>query len=118
MEGPKKNPRRDTVHRQVWGVKDRSKTNYRREKLALRKKVNEDEHLGTYVGSRRRDRNGSLSARPNGLGWTKRKRLNCVFVSETWTCQKKERGIPAVGGRRKKAHRAALAATHTTVEHT
>ena len=46
MEGCRRKPRRDTVHREVCGVKGRSKRKDRTKgkTLALRNKVKEEEH--------------------------------------------------------------------------
>ena len=49
MEGYRRKTRSDTVHREVCGVQDRSKRKDRiRERLALRNKVKEEEHLEIY----------------------------------------------------------------------
>ena len=53
MEGYRRKTRSDTVHREVCGVQDRSKRKDRiRERLALRNKVKEEEHLEIYGGLR------------------------------------------------------------------
>ena len=49
MEGYRTKPRRDTVHREVWGYKTEVKERIEmRERLALRNKVKEEEHLEIY----------------------------------------------------------------------
>ena len=54
MEGHRRKPRKYTVHREVCGVQDRSKIKGRnKERLALRIKVKEEEHLRTYGGLRK-----------------------------------------------------------------
>ena len=46
MEGCRRKPRRDTVHREVWGYKTEVKEMIEiRKRLALRNKVEEEEHL-------------------------------------------------------------------------
>ena len=60
-------PRRFYVHREVWGIRDRSKKYERkRQTRALKNEVEEEEHLQTY-GGLRKDRNENIFARPNGL---------------------------------------------------
>ena len=52
MEGYRMKPR-DTVHREICGVQDRSKRKHRnRKRLALRNEVKEEEHLEIYGGLR------------------------------------------------------------------
>ena len=48
MEGFRGRPRRGTVCRGVWRVQDRSKICNRRERLTLRNKVEEGQHLEIY----------------------------------------------------------------------
>ena len=51
MEGYRTKPRRDTVHREVWGYKTEVKERIEmRERLALRNKVKEEEHLEILRG--------------------------------------------------------------------
>ena len=46
MEGYRRKPRRDTVHREVWGYKTEVKEMIEiRKRLALRNKGEEEEHL-------------------------------------------------------------------------
>ena len=53
MEGCRRKPRRGTVHREVWGYKTEMKERIEmRERLALRNKVKDEEHLAIYGGSR------------------------------------------------------------------
>ena len=59
-------PRKYTVNREVCGAQYRSRRKDRnRERLALRNKVKEEEHLEIYGGLRYRNEN--VFARPNGL---------------------------------------------------
>ena len=49
MEGNRRKPIRDYVYGEVWGVPDKQKeTVERRDRLALKKKVEGEEHLGIY----------------------------------------------------------------------
>ena len=79
MEGYRRKPRRDfSVHREVCGVQDRSKSNIEmRERLALRNKVKEEEHLKDLRGGKRRNRNENVFARPNGLRENAETAISC-----------------------------------------
>ena len=51
MGGSRRKPRRDTVHREVWGYKTELKERIeKREGLAVRNKVEEEVHLEIYGG--------------------------------------------------------------------
>ena len=69
MEGHRRKPRRHTLSIHKFGmyttdVKERIE---RRERLELRDRVKDDEHLGDTQGVKRRDKNENVFARPNGL---------------------------------------------------
>ena len=65
MEGYRRKPRRDTVHREVWGYKPEVKEKIEiRERPALRNKVKK-EHLRNIRWVKRRYRNENVFARPN-----------------------------------------------------
>ena len=71
MEGNRRKPIRDYVYGEVWGVQDKQKeTVERRDRLALKKKVEGEEHLGIY--GRLREEIGMK--RIFTAQWTKRKR--------------------------------------------
>ena len=83
------------------------------ERLAPRKKVNEEETRNYVIrGVKRRDRNENVCARPNGLRETLKRRFREGGLDLP------ERSLSVVGWRRKKAHRAALVATQARVEPT
>ena len=77
MEGCMRKPRRFYVHREVWGIRDRSKKYERkRQTRALKNEVEEEEHLQTY-GGLRKDRNENIFARPNGLRENAETAISC-----------------------------------------
>ena len=64
----RRKPRRDTVHREVCGYTTEVKEMIEpRERLALGKKVKEEDHLRDLREVKRRKRNENVCARPNGL---------------------------------------------------
>ena len=76
MEGYIRKPRRDTVHREVWGVQDRSRRRIEvRERLALLNRAKEEEHLDIYGGLR--DRNENVLARPKELRENAETAISC-----------------------------------------
>ena len=104
MQGYRRKSRRDTGRREVWGYKTEVEERIERwERLALRYKVKKEEALESC-----RDRNENAFARPNRL--CEKNAKNCDFVQGSWICQTEERGILAVGRRRKKMHRRARVA--------
>ena len=68
MEGYRRKPRRDTVHREVCGVQDTSKRKDRNKGKASAKKQGErGGTLRDLLGVTRRNKNENVFARPNGL---------------------------------------------------
>ena len=68
MEGCRRKPRRDTVHREICGVQDRNKRNYRDKGKASAKKLSEGGRtLRDLRGVKRRNGNENVFARLNGL---------------------------------------------------
>ena len=68
MEGYRRTPRRDTVHTEVCGVQDRSKTKCSNKGKASAKTQGErGRTLRDLRGVKRRNRNENVSARPKGL---------------------------------------------------
>ena len=98
MEGVRK-PRRYTAYREVWLVQDRSKRNNRRERLALREKVKEENHLRDIRGVEGRYWNENVFAPPNGLREEAGK-LKLRFRAGDLYYQKEERDASVVGRRR------------------
>ena len=78
MEGYRRQPRRDTVHREVCGVQHRSKRKDRNKGKASAK--GQGERGGTLKdlrGVNRRNRNGNVFARPNGLRENAETAISC-----------------------------------------
>ena len=68
MEGYRRKPRKDTVHREVCGLQDRSKRKDRNEgKTSAKKQGERGGRLGGLRGVKRRNRNENVFARPSGL---------------------------------------------------
>ena len=62
MKGYRRKPRRGTVHREVWGMQDRSKRMDRNKGKASAKTKGERDTRGV----KRRSRHGNVFGRPNG----------------------------------------------------
>ena len=78
MEGYRRKPRRDTVHRHVCGYKTEVKENIEiRQRLALRNKVKDEEDLRDLREVKRRNRNENVFARPNRLRENPETAISC-----------------------------------------
>ena len=79
MEGYRRKPRRDTiVHREVWGVQDRSQRKDRNKGKASAKKQGEGGGtLRDLRGVKRRNRNESVLARHDGLRENAETAISC-----------------------------------------
>ena len=78
MEGYRRKPRIDTVHRKVCGVQDRSKRKGRNKgKVSAKKQGERGGTLRDLREVKRRNRNENVFARPNGLRENAETAISC-----------------------------------------
>ena len=108
MEGYRRKPSGDTVHRYVCGIQDSSKRKDRNKgKAGAMKQGERGGTLRDLRGVKRRNRNENVLTRPNGLRENAETTVSCRRRGPAR--KKKEVCIP-VDGRRKKMGKCALVA--------
>ena len=109
MEGYRRKPRRDTVHRQVCGAQDRGKLKDRNKgKASVKQQGEGGGTLRDIPRVKRRNRIGNVFARSNGLRENAETAISCRGPGPAR--KKKEVCIPVVERRRNKMHSCALVA--------
>ena len=96
-KGYRRKPRRDTVHREVYGVQERNERKDRNmERPSTKKQRERGGTLRDLREVKRRNRNENVFARPNGLRETAETSISCRGPGPA----RKKKEVPVIGRRR------------------